>query len=94
MSAATLLDELVGAGIRLGCDGDDLIADVLPGADLNRYREQIAEHKPALLTLLALQDEIVGAATAARGYFDRQPYDQLWADWYALQEQERSEQCR
>ena len=75
----------MGAGIRLGRDGDDLIADMHPGANLDRYRESIREHKPALLALFALQDEIVSAATAARDAFDRQHYDELWRQWYAVQ---------
>jgi hypothetical protein len=88
VSAATLLDALIRAGIRLGRDGDDLIADVLPGADLDRYRLSIREHRPELVTLLVLQDEIVAAATAAQSAFDRAAYDELWRRWYALQEQE------
>ena len=36
-------------------------------------------------TLLALQDEIVAAASAARDAFDRAAYDELWRRWHALQ---------
>ena len=38
--------------------------------------------------LLAVQDEIVAAASAARDAFDRQHYDRLWERWHALQVQE------
>jgi hypothetical protein len=78
VSAFALLDELAEAGIRLSREGDDLIGDVLPGADLDPYRERIQADKPALLTLLALQYEIGAAANAARDAFDRAAYDRLW----------------
>jgi hypothetical protein len=81
MSAVALVDELQAAGIRLGHDGGELIADVLPGVDLDPFRERIRQHRPALLALLALQDEIVAAATAARDAFDREAYDALWVRW-------------
>jgi hypothetical protein len=88
MSAATLHDELMGIGIRLSRDGDDLIADVLPSADLDAYRDQIISHKPALLAMLALQEEIVRTATAARDGFDHAAYDALWERWHALHDEE------
>jgi hypothetical protein len=88
VSAATLLDQLTAAGIRLGRDEDDLIVDVLPDTDLDPYRERIQAAKPALLTLLTLQDDIVRTASAAQHAFDRQHYDQLWQRWHALQAQE------
>jgi hypothetical protein len=61
---------------------------VLPGADLDQYRLSIREHKPELLTLLVLQDDIVAAATPAQSAFNRAAYDELWRRWYALQEEE------
>ena len=88
MSAGAFIDELAGMGIRLSRDGDDLAADVLPGASLAPYRDRIREHKPALLNLLALQDEIVRTASAARDAFDRQLYDGLWERWHALHDEE------
>jgi hypothetical protein len=78
----------MAAGIRLGRDGDDLIADVLPGADLDRYRDRIREEKPDLLALLVLQDEIVRTASAARDAFSRRDLDRLWERWQVLQDQE------
>jgi hypothetical protein len=88
VSASSLLDELAAAGIRLSRDGNDLAADVLPGAILDPYRDRIREHKPALQTLLALQDDIIRAASAARDAFDRQHFDALWERWHALQDEE------
>jgi hypothetical protein len=85
VSANDLLTELAAGGIRLGRDGDALVADVLPGADLDPFRERIRQHRPALLTLLALQDEIVRAASVAQDAFSRRHYDELWAEWHALQ---------
>ena len=87
MSAATLLDHLMGAGIRLGWEGDDLIADVLPGVNLDPYREEVATHKTALLAELRLREQIVSAASAAQASFDRQRYDELWGLWSARQEE-------
>lgn len=52
MSAAILLAELEYAGIRLRLDGLYVVADVLPEADLDLYRELIAEHKPELMAEL------------------------------------------
>jgi hypothetical protein len=87
VSAPALLDELAGAGIRLSREGDDLIGDVLPGATLAPYRDRIREHKPALLTLLALQDDIIRTASAAQDAFTRQHYDQLWVEWHTRQKE-------
>ena len=84
VSTAALVDALHAAGIRLSHDSGDLVADVLPGANLDRYREQITAHKPALLAELRLREEIVAAASAARDAFDRQRYDALWAEWHEL----------
>jgi hypothetical protein len=89
MTAITLLDALAHAGIRLGHDGDELYADVQPGADLEMHRAAIAEHKPALLNVLALQDAIVAAVTVEPFQFDRPAYDALWARWHALEHEER-----
>lgn len=88
MSAPTFLDELQRAGIRLRLSGDALIANVLPRADLDAHRARITAHRPEIVAALCLQDAIVTAATAATAAFDRQGYDQLWAEWYALEEQE------
>ena len=92
MSAGAFIDELAGVGIRLSRDGDDLAADVLPGASLDPYRDRIREHKPAFVALLALQDEIVRTASAARDAFDRAAYDELWRRWHALRGEEMTNQ--
>ena len=84
MNATTLLDALLGAGIRLGRDGEDLLADVLPGADLDVHTEHIQASKPALLAELHQRDEIVAAASADPEHFDRETYNRLWARWNAL----------
>jgi hypothetical protein len=86
--SAALLDELAAAGVRLSLAGDALRYQTRPGVSIAPYREQITAHKPALVALLALQDEIVAAASAARDAFDRAAYDALWARWHALAEQE------
>ena len=52
VSAAILLAELEYAGIRLRLDSPRLVADVLPEADLDLYRDFIAEHKPDLMAEL------------------------------------------
>ncbi len=88
MSTGTLLDELTAAGVRLSLAGDDLHYQTCPGGSITPIREQIITLKPALLTLLTLQDEIVRAATVARDAFDRQHFDQRWNEWHALQAQE------
>ena len=90
MNVTALLAELDAAGIRLGRDGDDLVADVLPGAELDAYRERIQQNKPALVKEL-LQREIVEAAAAVGGAFDRDAYDALWVRWYTLRDQEHSQ---
>jgi hypothetical protein len=81
MSASGLLHELEAAGVRLHLADDRLRAEISPGADLGPFRERIRQHRPALLSLLALQDEIVAAASAARDAFDREAYDALWVRW-------------
>ena len=88
MSAATLVDEVQAAGIRLSHDGDALAADVLPGVDLDPYRHRIAEFRPALLAELDLRARIVAAASAAQASFDRAAYDELWRRRHALAAQE------
>jgi hypothetical protein len=88
VTAAALLDELGTAGVRLSLSGDDLHYRTRPGVSVAPFRDQITAHKPTLLTLLALQDEIVAAASAAQSAFDRAAYDQIWAEWHMLAEQE------
>ena len=88
MGAAQLLTELEAAGIRATAMGDTLRVRAKPGVDLTPYRDDIRQHKSTLLALLALQDEIVAAAGAARDAFDRQHYDELWRRWHALQAEE------
>jgi hypothetical protein len=88
VSASAMVDELRAAGIRLSRDGGDLVADVLPGAKLDPYRDRIAQCRPALLAELDLREQIVAAATAAQSAFDRQHYDVLWERWHALQDQD------
>ena len=73
MSVGALLDELERAGIRLSRDGDDLIAEIQPGACLDPYREHIVANKPTLLAMLDLQEQIVAAATVEPAAFDRPP---------------------
>jgi hypothetical protein len=87
VSAPALLAELEATGVRLSLAGDDLRYRTQPGVSIGPYREQITAHKPALLALLAVQDEIVAAASVARAAFDRQHFDSLWAEWHALQVQ-------
>jgi hypothetical protein len=87
MSASALLVELEAVGIRLHRDGDDLLASIRPGANFDPFRQRVREHKPALLASLALQEQIVAAATAATAAFDRAEYDHLWTEWHALQEE-------
>jgi hypothetical protein len=88
MNAEMLLDELAGHGIHLVRDGDAILADVEDGADVTRHLDRITTHKPALLALLALQDEIVRTASAARDAFDRAAYDRVWERWHALHDEE------
>jgi hypothetical protein len=81
------LDALATAGVSLTRAGDHLRYQTRPGVSISPYREQITTHKSALLTLLALQDEIVRTASAARDAFDRQHYDEIWSRWHARQEE-------
>jgi hypothetical protein len=90
MSAA-LLARLEAAGVHVSREGDSLRVRGEPGVHPAPYRECIREAKPALLALLALQDEIVRTASAARDAFSRRHYDRLWERWYALAEQEPQE---
>jgi len=85
MSASALIDELIEAGVRLSLDGGELVADVLPGVDVDPYRGRIAQGRPALLAELDLRQQIVAAATAAQSAFDRAACDELWRRWHALQ---------
>jgi hypothetical protein len=87
MNASIFIDQLQDIGIRLKRDGDDLIADVLPGAPLDPFRDRIRVCKPALLAELRLREQIVTAASAAQARFDRERYDELWCRWSALQEE-------
>jgi hypothetical protein len=88
MTVSALLAALDAADIHITRDGDSLRVRAEPGVGLAPYVADLRQHKPALLALFALQDEIVAAATAAQSAFDRQHYDSLWERWYALQEQE------
>ena len=90
MSAAALIAELAEAGIRVRLDGSGLVADALPGAELDAYRERIARYKPAILREL-LQREVLEAAAAVGDAFDRVAYDALWARWYALRDQQHTQ---
>jgi TubC N-terminal docking domain len=85
-----LVAALAGAGIHVTREDDHLRVRAEPGMSLAPYVADLRQHKPEILMTL-LQDEIVASATAARDAFDRQHYDQLWVDWYALQNQESSE---
>jgi hypothetical protein len=87
MGAAHLLTELEAAGIRATALGDTLRVHAKPGVDLTPYRDSIRQHKLALLAELRLREQIVVAATAATAAFDRDAYDALWEQWYALQEE-------
>jgi hypothetical protein len=82
MIAPALLAELAAAGVRLSRDGDDLIAEIRPGAAVDPYREQIAAHKPALLVEL-LQRRIIAAVDVEPAAFDRTELDRLWTRWKA-----------
>jgi hypothetical protein len=81
------VDELTAAGVHLTRHGAALRYQTRPGVTIAPYRERIAAHKPDLLTLLHLQEEIVAAATTALASFDRAAYDELWRRWQALQEE-------
>jgi hypothetical protein len=82
MNASALLDELLAAGIRVGRDGDDLIADVLPAADFAPYTDRVRREKPNLLKEL-LQRQIIAAVTVEPEHFNRAAYDRLCALWHA-----------
>jgi hypothetical protein len=88
VNAAALLDELTAAGVSLTRSGDDLHYRTHPGVSIAPYCDQIITYKPALLTLLALQEEIVRTAGAARDAFDRAAYDVLWERWHTLHDEE------
>jgi hypothetical protein len=84
MGADRLLDRLHAAGIRLGCDGGTLYADVLPGVNLTPHAATITAHKPALLAALSLRERIIAAVTVEPAAFDRPAYDALWTQYRAL----------
>jgi hypothetical protein len=88
VSTGALVDELAAAGIRLTPAGDDLRYQTRPGISIAPYREQIVTNKPALVSELRLREEIVAAASAAHARFDRHYFDQLWAEWQRLQNEE------
>jgi hypothetical protein len=88
MSASGLLHELEAAGVSLHLAGDQLRAEIAPGATLNPFRDAIRQYRLGVVALMRLQDEIVSAAAAAQTAFDRQYYDDLWRRWYALLERE------
>ena len=88
MTAAALLAELAAAGIHISREGECLRVRGEPGVSLDPCRDCVTAYKPALLTLLALQEDIVRTAGAARDAFDRQHFDRLWVEWQALQEEE------
>jgi hypothetical protein len=90
MSAAALLEELLDAGIRLGRDGDDLIADVLPTADFSLHTQRIKAHKSALLSALDLREPIIAAVDVEPQRFNREDYDALWVRWHAHDAKEPS----
>jgi hypothetical protein len=52
LNAATLLDSLTAAGLRLIPNGETLRAEGAPGALTPELRQAIADNKPALLALL------------------------------------------
>jgi hypothetical protein len=87
VTPTALLADLDAAGVHLTRAGDDLRYRTRPGVSIAPFREQIAANKPALLALLALQGQIVEAASAARERFDRDTYDRLWREWYDLERQ-------
>jgi hypothetical protein len=89
VSAAAFLDELLDAGIRLGRDGDDLIADVLPTADFAPYADRVRREKRNLLKEL-LQRQILAALDVAPHDFDRPAYDRLCDRWHTEDVKEKS----
>ncbi len=87
MNAAALLRELEAAGVRLSLKGEGLHIQARPGVSIAPHREQITEHKRALVTELRLREEIVAAASAAHARFERARFDELWRRWSELQEE-------
>ena len=75
MNASTFLDDLMDAGIRLKRDGDALVADVLPAANLSLHIPRIKADKGALLTALRLRERIVEALDVEPEHFNREEYD-------------------
>jgi hypothetical protein len=88
MSVPTLLAELDAAGIHLRRAGEDLLAEVPPGASLDPYRERIRTSKRALLAEL-LRGEIVAALYADPRDFDRDAYLALVERWRACSGEEQ-----
>ena len=77
MTASALIDDLAEAGIRLSLDGGGLVADVLPGVELEPYRDRIAQCRPALLTLLQEREAVAAlAASLEQGWrwLDEHPH--------------------
>ena len=70
MSAGGFIEQLQDSGIRLTRDGGDLIADVVPGADLGIHVERVKANKPKLVAELRLREEIVAAASIDPECFD------------------------
>ncbi len=91
MSAATLLAELDAAGVHIGREGDALRVRGEPGVTLDVYTPRIKDGKRAILAVIALQDQIVAAATADPSQFDRARYDALWRRWDALATDQESD---
>jgi hypothetical protein len=83
MNASALLEELLDAGIRLGHDGEDLIADVLPSVDFTPYTDHVRSAKPALLDELRLREQIIAALDVEPADFDRGHYERLTAAYTA-----------
>jgi hypothetical protein len=88
VSAAALVAALDAAGIHIAREDDNLRVGANPGVILVPYVDDLRQHKATLLALLAVQDEIVKAATVARAAFDRQHFAALWERWYALRGEE------
>jgi hypothetical protein len=67
VSAAILLAELEYVGIRLRLDGQHVLADLLPDADLHLYLNLIMENKLDLIAELTPRDsEIVASGASCR----------------------------
>jgi hypothetical protein len=87
MSAAALLADLASDGIRLHRNGGELVAEVPPGASLDPYRERIRSGKGSLLMEL-VKAEIMKCVYVEPADFERDRYDGLWREFYALESQQ------